>query len=148
MFSSQGYADRHEKQASYRAPATAIFSGNGQGGRLLRFRSRASQASRVWRQRAIRVAAGAGSVVAVGAGVAGQAFLLSPCSRGLLDIRRRSAALHSMTSSNCRPNCTEGSKKPLIASNGTERRSGTPPNERPTSNPSSLTFRSQNCAAG
>ena len=32
----------------------------------------------------------------------------------------------------------------LIASNGTTSRSGTPPNDRPTSKPSSVTFRSQN----
>src|SRR4029453_12331250 len=50
MFSAQGYADRHEKQVAQRAPATATFSGNGQGGRLLRLHSQASQASRVWRR--------------------------------------------------------------------------------------------------
>ena len=44
------------------------------------------------------------------------------------------------TSSNCRPNCTDGSKKPLIASNGTASFSGMPPNDRPTSKPVSLTL--------
>src|ERR1700730_9229310 len=46
--------------------------------------------------------------------------------------------------SNCRPNCTEGSKKLLMELNGTTRRSGIPPNDRPTSNRSSVTTRSQN----
>ena len=50
----------------------------------------------------------------------------------------------SVTSSNCRPNCTDGSKKPLIASNGMPSFSGMPPNDRPTSKPRSLTVRSQN----
>ena len=50
----------------------------------------------------------------------------------------------SVTSSNCRPNCTDGSKKPLIASNGTASFSGMPPNDRPTSKPRSFTLRSQN----
>ena len=45
----------------------------------------------------------------------------------------------SVTSSNCRPNCTDGSKKPLIASNGMPSFSGMPPNDRPTSKPRSLT---------
>src|SRR5262249_2330518 len=46
--------------------------------------------------------------------------------------------------SNWRPNCTEGSKKLLMAANGTTRRSGMPPKDRPTSKRSSLTSRSQN----
>src|SRR5438552_12565916 len=46
--------------------------------------------------------------------------------------------------SNCRPNCTEGSKKLLIEANGTTSRSGTPPNDSPTSKRSSVTTRSQN----
>src|SRR5262249_35572121 len=46
--------------------------------------------------------------------------------------------------SNCSPNCTEGSKKLLMALKGTANRSGMPPNERPTSNLSSATSRSQN----
>src|SRR3984893_1200435 len=46
--------------------------------------------------------------------------------------------------SNWRPNCTDGSKKLLMELNGTTRRSAMPPNERPTSNRSSVTVRSQN----
>src|SRR5579863_4481244 len=46
--------------------------------------------------------------------------------------------------SNWKPNCTAGSKKAVMASNGITRRSGTPPNDRPTSNASSLTSKSQN----
>ena len=46
--------------------------------------------------------------------------------------------------SNCRPNCTDGSKKLLMELNGTTRRSGMPPNDRPTSKRSSVTTRSQN----
>src|SRR5438874_2377820 len=43
------------------------------------------------------------------------ALLASPASSG--------------AGSNCRPNCTDGSKNPLIAANGTVKRSGTPPND-------------------
>src|SRR4051812_24519373 len=46
--------------------------------------------------------------------------------------------------SNCRPNCTDGSKKLLMELKGTTRRSGIPPNDSPTSNRSSVTTRSQN----
>src|SRR6516164_630021 len=46
--------------------------------------------------------------------------------------------------SNCNPNCTEGSKKLLMAANGTTKRSGMPPNDKPTSKRSSVTTRSQN----
>src|SRR5665213_1821684 len=46
--------------------------------------------------------------------------------------------------SNCRPNCTDGSKKLLMELNGTTSRSGMPPNDSPTSKRSSVTVRSQN----
>ena len=55
-----------------------------------------------------------------------------------------SASASGSTVSNCSPNCTDGSKNPLIAANGTTSFSGTPLNDSPTSNPSSVTFRSQN----
>ena len=54
------------------------------------------------------------------------------------------ASAAASAGSNCRPNCTDGSKKLLIASNGTTSRSGMPPNDRPTSKRSSVTTRSQN----
>src|SRR5262249_27470247 len=50
----------------------------------------------------------------------------------------------SAISSNCKPNCTEGSKKPFTAAKGTANRSGTPPKDTPTSKPFSFTTRSQN----
>ena len=74
-----------------------------------------------------------------GARCLGSARLLRrPVGRLVLDASRRVggrslSSASSPTSSNCRPNCTDGSKKPLIASNGTSSFSGTPPNDRPTS---------------
>src|SRR6266404_6061022 len=74
--------------------------------------------------------AGKGVVRAEGAGNAGR--LAAGVSVAALD------------GSNCKPNCTDGSKKLLMELNGTTRRSGMPPNDRPTSKRSSVTTRSQN----
>src|SRR5271163_586876 len=70
---------------------------------------------------------------------------------GRADVAGRGAASSSSAGvaapsefSNCRPNCTEGSKKLLMEAKGTTRRSGIPPNDRPTSKRSSVTTRSQN----
>src|ERR1700712_5359735 len=46
------------------------------------------------------------------------------------------ASLTASDGSNCRPNCTDGSKKLLMELNGTTSRSGIPPNDSPTSKPS------------
>src|SRR5437899_3077442 len=75
-------------------------------------------------------ATGAATVTAEGAGTAGR--LAAGVSVAASD------------GSNCRPNCTDGSKKLLMELNGTTRRSGMPPNDRPTSKRSSVTTRSQN----
>src|SRR5260370_1099550 len=75
-------------------------------------------------------AAGAAIVTAEGAGTAG-----------------RLAARVSVAASdrsNCRPHCTDRWEKLLMELNGTTRRSGVPPNDRPTSKRSSVTTRSQN----
>src|ERR1700674_1667695 len=67
-------------------------------------------------------------------------------SRRLGSLTSAGAAVGSVAArvSNCKPNCTEGSKKPLTASNGIKSRSGMPLNDNPTSNVSSVTMRSQN----
>src|ERR1700730_13092442 len=54
------------------------------------------------------------------------------------------ASLTDSDGSNCRPNCTDGSKKLLMELKGTTSRSGIPPNDSPTSKRSSVTVRSQN----
>src|SRR6266481_224798 len=56
---------------------------------------------------------GAGTVTADGAGAAGR------FAAGV--------SVAASDGSNCKPNCTEGSKKLLMALNGTSRRSGMPP---------------------
>ena len=61
--------------------------------------------------------------------------LAGPHALPVRSLRSRRCRRRSSMVSNCRPNCTDGSKKPLIASNGTPSRSGMPPNERPTSKP-------------
>src|SRR5882724_1420527 len=74
---------------------------------------------------------GAAEATAEGAGAAGA--LVAGASLGT-----------ASAGSNCRPNWTEGSKKLLMEWKGTTSRSGIPPNDRPTSNRSSVTTRSQN----
>src|SRR3982074_982419 len=73
---------------------------------------------------------GAGIVTAEGAGTAGR------FAAGV--------SVAASEASNCRPKGTSGSKKLLMELNGTTRRSGMPPNDRPTSKRSSDTTRSQN----
>src|SRR3954453_13483606 len=73
---------------------------------------------------------GAGTATADGAGTAGRLA--------------GGASLRASEGSNCKPNCTDGSKKLLIELKGTTSRSGIPPNDSPTSKRSSVTTRSQN----
>src|ERR1700722_6169233 len=63
---------------------------------------------------------------------------------GVLAAAPGSSAASLSRDSNWKPNCTAGSKNAVTASNGTARRSGTPPNDKPTSKPSSSTVKSQN----
>src|ERR1700722_9404437 len=63
---------------------------------------------------------------------------------GILAAALGSSAACLSRDSNWKPNCTAGAKNAVPASNGTARRSGTPPNDKPTSKPSSSTVKSQN----
>src|SRR3954452_656015 len=73
--------------------------------------------------------AGVGTATADGAGAAG-------------NVSAETSATSEV--SNWRPNFTDGSRKLLMALNGTTSRSGMPPKDRPTSKRSSSTVRSQN----
>src|SRR6516225_9062645 len=105
----------------------------------------------------------ASEVVVAGSGLAGTGTATFTCVIALCSAGERAAseslslaaavpwpacsdacASASAISSNCKPNCTEGSKKAFTAANGTVNRSGTPPKDTPTSKPLSVTTKSQN----
>ena len=105
-------------------------SGSGRAAPLRRRR----RCRRVSAHRRLRSRQGIRALLAVGAAPAAAVLRPWSAARGCV---RRSLTVRAV--SNCKPNCAAGSTKAITASNGTVIRSGTPPNDRPTSKASSST---------
>src|SRR6476620_5459068 len=147
------HLDRAEGFALGPGASLGLFSGEGLGHHFLRKRS-----SRTTSAPPLSDGLSSDLSAATGSGLAGTLVALASLGSWRCGVRRLlagglsvSASVSSPSSSgasarlsNCRVNCTDGSAKPLIASNGMTSRSATPPKERPTSNASSVTLRSQN----